>query len=261
MSMHDDNLCELREVYALGGLTPDEQKLYEQHLTQCTECQMEVARLKRDTEALLLDFDLVEPPQGMRQRVLGAIFAEEPGETASQDAVPEASGEPTQASFREIGDEQTADRKFRRPARVWLPWASAAAAFVVVSAGTIWWANNQLQPAAPSPFGTVSQTISLQPKAGSGSAKMWVTATTSQSQMLIHFTNLTPTSGTQVYQVWLLPQNGNPVSAGVFRPDAGGKAVFASLMPKGKYDAVAVTLEPKAIDAKPLGTMMFQAKL
>ena len=69
-----DNLCSLRELYALGGLSDAERSTFEAHLETCPECQQEVKALEAVTEALLFDMEPVSPPAGMRQRVLGNIL-------------------------------------------------------------------------------------------------------------------------------------------------------------------------------------------
>ena len=142
--------------------------------------------------------------------------------------------------------------------RSWMSFTAAAIVLMVIASGITYSVANRT---AASPFGHVQKSMALNSKLPGATATMWVTKTESASQMVIHFSHLKPVGGTQVYQVWLIKSGSSvPYSAGVFTPDSQGNAVFASIMPQGSYQVVAVTLEPKAIDAKPLGPVVFEAE-
>lgn len=251
-----DNVCLLREVYALGGLTGSEQEAFEVHLHKCLECQSELRRLETVTEALLFDFESVSPPAGMRDRVLKNVLGTSqvsPEEVERSSYGPEGDTGGTAHGFVVGGTRK------KRTSRVWWSLSAAAAALVILASGVTYSIASRN---VSSPFGDVTQSVSLNSKIPGATATMWVTHKQSTAQMLIHFKHLKPVTGTQVYQVWLIKNSTSaPYSAGVFTPDSQGNAAFAALVPSGTYPVIAVTLEPKAIDATPLGPIVMQAKI
>jgi len=252
-----DNLCSNREVYALGGLDEQETRAFEEHLAFCPECQAEIANLRPMTDELLFDFEKVPVPQGMRERILENVLGED---TPLRPNTVAQGVESLPAQNRDVPSSPTRRQgAVARPARrAWVPWTSAAAVVAVVVIGSLSWVTGNR---SNSPLGQVTKSMALTATTSSGSAKMWVTSSFAGKQMLMHFTNLQKVSGQQVYQVWFIQNGQQPVSAGVFTPNANGNAVFASLMPAGAYQVVAVTLEPKAIDAQPLGSIVFKGSL
>lgn len=258
-----DKMCDLCALYALGGLDNADRVAFEEHLATCAECQAEWARMKPITDAMLYDFDEVEPPSGMRDRVLTAVLAEIDADAERAAASPEVAKERAEVSRESTASAPNAStvppwsaRRGRRRMRAW--WMAPWAALVLVAAG-LGWALHRVAPSEA--IGQVKTQIQLAPTAGMGSAQMWVIDSPQGKEMLIRFHGLKRPEGSQVYQVWVIHQGQPPQSAGVFLPDAQGNAVFASLMPNEPVNIVAVTLEPKAIDVRPLGTMVFKAQL
>ncbi|WP_206886086.1 anti-sigma factor domain-containing protein [Alicyclobacillus mali (ex Roth et al. 2021)] len=273
-----DKVCELCALYVLGGLDEAERRSFEEHLAACPDCQAELAEMKPIADAMLYDFDELSPPPELRQRVLTAVFAEVGAESDANgaSASPRASKEgaaprdratddrpavESPSAFEPASDSKStveawSSRRERRRIRTW--WMAPWAALVLVAAGLGW----SLHRVAPyQTIGEVKTQVQLAPTAGMGSAQMWVIASPQGKEMLIRFHGLKRPVGSQVYQVWVIHNGQPPQSAGVFVPDAQGNAVFASLMPNEPVNVVAVTLEPKAIDVRPLGTMVFKAQL
>lgn len=263
-----EQMCDLREIYVLGGLAEKEKQAFEVHLRTCTDCQEEVADLHKVANELLFDFAEVSPPAGMRNRVLDAIFAapqevsqisEDERRASRSLQTSELNAPIALAENSPLTEVHSVRIPLNRPPRrgLWLPWLSAAVLFLVVTGASLYWTMNR----TVSPLGRVTTSINLTATAQTGSAKMWLASSKSGRQMLIHFAHLSPVHGSEVYQVWLLKKGAQPISAGVFTPNADGSAVFAALMPVGQYQLVAVTLEPKAIDVKPLGSIVFKGAL
>lgn len=271
-------LCSLREIYVLDGLTAGERAEFEQHLQSCATCQAEVASLRDVATYLLYDFPDVTPPEGMRERVLDALFADEPAvltpatmspansspddhamdiaiaresEAVSVARAPEVSGRAHDEGWTTSG---RSSRRSRQRTRWW-----PALAGVVTAASLAWAITLQLtQPNVPSPVGQVVQATSLSPQStmASARAKVWVNQAPTGKNMYLQFSGLQPVHGSQVYQIWLVREakDGLQVySAGVFKPSNSGDAVFTFALPRTAYSIVAVTLEPKAIDKTPLG--------
>ena len=63
-------------------------------------------------------------------------------------------------------------------------------------------------------------------------------------------------------QLWLVPKNGKPMSAGVFRPDAQGQVVMVSPvnMPMDEIAALAVTEEPAGGSPQPTSAIAWMAQ-
>jgi len=272
------DLCALRELYALDGLTTDERAEFEQHLADCAECQAELADYKRVTDLLLYDFDQVDPPEGLRARVLDHLFVEAPVDTSPRveptqrytaDPIvplPQRSASPRRSAADQDSTAgspwTTTSRSRSRRRRPWWPVAAG-----IVTAASLAWAITlqvthttpvPVQPEAATPVGSVLLTTSLaaQSVMANASAKVWVSQSGSAKNMLLQFAGLAPVKGSQVYQIWLVRKVNSQLqvySAGVFTPNHEGRALFAFQLPRSHYSLVAVTLEPKAIDKTPLG--------
>jgi hypothetical protein len=65
--------------------------------------------------------------------------------------------------------------------------------------------------------------------------------------------NIPPAPPQKAYELWLIPANGAPIPAGVFKPDAGGAAaVVHPPLPIGvEAKAFAITIEPEAGSSAP----------
>jgi len=65
-------------AWVLGALDEREALAYEEHLRTCADCRAEVARLQMAADALALATEQVAPPPALKNRILGAIEAEQP---------------------------------------------------------------------------------------------------------------------------------------------------------------------------------------
>ncbi|KRW91322.1 hypothetical protein SD51_09635 [Alicyclobacillus tengchongensis] len=259
-----NRLCELCTLYALGGLDKEEVLPFGRHLATCPDCQEELASLRGVTDALSFDFDFVSPPPGMRERVLTAVFANQPDSQLG----PEVTGAtqrnevptlPRDLEPLSVPKQRTsmpnASSGRRRYSLLW--WVVSWASLVAIAGGLTWRGLGS----TTSPVGRVQAEKQMESTSGVGSAHMWITTTTQGKELLIRFKGLKRTVGTEVYQVWLIQKGHAPQSAGIFAPDATGDALFAAWFPKQHVNVIAVTLEPKAVDQKPLGTMMFETQI
>jgi len=77
----------------------------------------------------------------------------------------------------------------------------------------------------------------------------------SRTGLVVYMAQLPPLPAEKVYQMWLVPMNGAPISAGVFTPAADGKAQVWSAEVPGDTEpkAFAVTIEPSGGLAQPSG--------
>lgn len=68
--------CDQLIDYFNNQLTEEEKLAYEEHLRNCESCQEELNELRELIDDLPFLSDSVEPPQGMRDRVLASVFNE-----------------------------------------------------------------------------------------------------------------------------------------------------------------------------------------
>jgi anti-sigma factor RsiW len=79
----NQDLHEQVAAYALDALDDDERRAYEAHLAGCEQCRAELAGLTDTAGALGLAADAVDPPQGLRGRILDAARDEGPSNVVS----------------------------------------------------------------------------------------------------------------------------------------------------------------------------------
>lgn len=71
-------------AYLLGAMSAPERKAFERHLAGCGECQDEVERLRPAAEALPGTVEQLEPPAGLKTR----LMAEVEGDARAAEAAP-----------------------------------------------------------------------------------------------------------------------------------------------------------------------------
>lgn len=74
----NDSLCDDVEMYSLGGLDAEATQQFEHHLSHCQQCREMVEELQPIITRFPLAVDSVEPPAGMKQRILAAVLQSAP---------------------------------------------------------------------------------------------------------------------------------------------------------------------------------------
>ncbi len=233
-------------LYAINALTGEERANLEKHLATCASCRLELEQLRGDGALLALSTTGPKPPLRSRQRLLDAVAKEIPA--------PRAKG------AREMG----------HPRRSWwgvLGWAATAA--VLVFAASLWKENSALR----SELGTW-RSLASQQELELGHARDVVATLTdsdvqrvtlvavktppqpqgkafylrNRSSLLFIANNLPPLPPQKAYELWLIPVQGAPIPAGVFKPDAHGSATMVNPpLPAGaEAKAFAITVENEA---------------
>ncbi len=245
MSAHEQFADDLA-LLALGTLQGDERVTLEKHLEECSSCRRELERLRGDMALLALSASGPAPPQRSRERLLKAI-AKEP---RAQKAVP------------------------RRASSVWtlLPWLATAAVLLV--AVLFWQQSDRLAQQVAR-----LQDQSAQQQAQLEQAREVVSTLTStdalrvtlvaaqappqpqgkaiyvrdRSSLIFLASNMPALPPQKIYELWLIPTNGAPIPAGVFKPDAKGSAtVIEPPLPSGvEAKAFAITVEPEQGSSSP----------
>jgi anti-sigma-K factor RskA len=242
-------------LYALEELRGSELQELEQHLETCAACRREVQFLRNDLSLLALSSAGPRPPARSKDRLMRAIAAE-----------PRGISGPATAPARRRG----------------LSWAlvpSLVALLLLVVVGTLWQKNdalhrnignlavlyqntsaqlNQAQEKLRLLSAPDAVQVSLSPAAEPRKPHATAIYSPSQKRVMLVASNLAPAPPGKAYELWLIPMEGAPMPAGMFRPDEKGNAVMMDhAMSEGvAAKAFAVTLEDAAGSDKPTSPIL-----
>lgn len=245
MSVHEQFADDLA-LYALGALSSEERKVLEKHLEECSTCRHELEHLQGDMTLLALSVSGPNPPARSRDRLMATI-AKEP---------------------------RPAPARLRKASSWWTPlgWGAAVAAIGIVA--LLWNQNTDLrQRVSHLEAGSAQQQAQL-----TQAKELIASLTSSEAEHFVLVSGKTPpqpqgkaiyvrNSGTLVflasnmpplplektYELWLIPTNGAPIPAGLFRPDPHGSAtIIKPPLPLGvEAKTFAITVEPSAGSSAP----------
>jgi anti-sigma-K factor RskA len=269
---------DLAAGYVIGALEPSEEAAVRDHLRTCPEPHPEFAEMGGVVPYLVeADLELVEPPASLRDRIMAAAAADLAARDGTSAAAPT-----TPASEPTIAFPTAAERETRTRARTGrLGWAmriAAVVAIVVVGGwgllvqGQLDATRSELESARAEldaarqyneAIATVitaaaepgSQTVVLAPAENSQSSG--IAAVRSDGSVVLAMRGLAPTSGSEVYETWVIVPDAAPVAVGAFTPDANGRATATTRpadAPPGS--TIAVTREPQAGNTAPEGPIV-----
>ena len=240
--MNNDDIHSLSGAYAVDAVDDVERALFEAHLSDCRQCQAEVASL-RGAAIELTSLSKTAPPVSLRAAVLRDIGAVRPlppqmtSEAVGPAPAPSASSPlPAPVSL----DSQRAERARYSPRR-WL--AGVAAAVVLVTGGLAWhpWSSgtSAVQLTAMQQILHAKDVQRFETRAGRATAT--VVRSASLNRAVITAVNLPAAPQGKVYELWL-KQGQTMVKAG-FMP--GGPSNTVVLQGDVANAAAAgITLEP-----------------
>ena len=246
MSEHE-RYAEDLALYALDALQVEDRARVDEHLAECAACRQELEQLRGDTALLALSTAGPRPPQRARQRLLDAVA-------------------------REARTPRLVETSTRRSWWGMLGWAAATA--VVIFAVSLWRENSVLKESLASASSQAAKSARemeelrkiaapiLEPEAQRVtlvSAKAppqpqgKVFYLRNRNSLVLLANNLPALGPRKAYELWLIPTSGNPIPAGVFKPDAHGSAsVVNPPLPVGtEAKAFAITVENEAGSATP----------
>lgn len=262
-----DQLAEQAAPYALGALNPGERAEFEAHLATCAQCAAEVWAFSSVASDLAQTAPPAEPSPAVRARLMAAIA----GGTKEQVVMTTQTRPPA-----------APPRTARGP---WLAAAASALIAIALGAYTVQLRNRivnleraqdqaavryaySLELASGAAREAASQAeevaavlaapdlaqvlLAGQPAAPSASARaFW-----SRSRGLVfNAANMPALPAGRTYQLWVIPAQAPPISAGLIKPDASGRvtAVFKTPPDLPTPTAMAVTIEPDGGVPAPTG--------
>ena len=214
---------ELAGAAALRALTPDETRFVRAHLADCPDCRRAYAEMLVVADALLRAPEPVAPPAALRQRIL---------EMAAQ--TPQEAAAPAVAMPR---------RRF--------DWRDLALVASLAATLFFGWTTLRLQIDLQEQRARLAQTEPLVRAAAAGARVVPVAGTAQAPQVRgaatdtqLYLESLPQPPADRVYQAWLIPPGGQPVSVGVTQPGQGGTQTIALNRPLSGMETIAVTQEP-----------------
>ncbi len=249
------------DLYALGALEGEERTAMDSHLKGCPDCAARLEEARGRLALLALSAPTSAPSPAAKQRLLRSLKA--PG--------------------RRLENPQGFESPRRMGIWRWLTPVSAFAA-IVLAALSVWLGvqNGRLSQAVRD-VRSQQQRLKAQVRqtqAENARARLVLDVLTSPSTvkvdlvaaeahpvpqgkafynpdkgLLFYAANLPSVPAHWTYQLWLVPAKGNPVSAGIFKPDRGGNgSVLLPPLPTGlTAKAFAVTIEPAGGMQQPTG--------
>ncbi|KIL47126.1 anti-sigma factor [Jeotgalibacillus campisalis] len=251
--------CDLIIDYFNGHLSREEKAVFEDHLENCAECRAELAEWNGLIEDLPYDSEPVTPPEGMKERVLSAVFAEEEPKQHS------ASAEPTLIGNAKTNSSSPSKRSSAK-------WVLPAAAALLLSLGGNAFLYNELQQQSTEltqsqeTVDELLQYVTLSPTGESDenpTASASIVRTGSQVNVVINASSLGPLANDEVYQVWLI-EGESPKRAGTFiASESGAGAVVFTLdeFNSEQWNQIAISHEPDAQSETPEGEVILASEL
>lgn len=248
------------DLYALGALEGEDRQRFEAHLRSCEACQKQLAEAQNLCGLIGMTAPEVVPPETVKAKLMDSIKNEK--------------------TAKEQTSTQTAVKPARKRARWGLRFSLGfALATVVLALICSWlWKENTLHEqqlgrmmarmhklqteaqqkqaamqamtkvmGAPD---TVQVALAHQQGTPPGSAQVFYNA---RLGIVVYTGVIAPAPSDKSYQLWLVPDSGAPVSAGVVEANQETGASVAHLPQGLAAKAFAVTLEPKGGRPQPTG--------
>jgi anti-sigma-K factor RskA len=236
--MSDDRYRELAPLAALGALDGEERTAFEAHVKGCADCAAELRAHEAVAARIGAAVAPVPPSPELRRRLLEAAARERPGppRVGALTWLAAAAAVVLAVAFLVARIQRNASRAELRDARQKLA------------------DMDTLRDLLARPE---SRTAALAGLPAAPQARARVVWDPASREAVLLTTGLAPAPRGKAYEVWVIA-TAAPVPAGVFQPDAGGRAVFRLpvLEETTRVRTFAVTVEPAAGSASPTGPMV-----
>ena len=270
--MTHDEVLDVAAAYVLGALERTEEAAVRDHLATCPEPHPELEALGGVVPALLEldDLVLVEPPASLGDRIVAAAAADLAERAGARPVVPpaaegaaSATGPVAPLTFPSPEPQARAGRTGASR----FDWALRIAAVVAIVAVGAWGLNLQRQLDAAQRFDrAVTAVIQAAGQPGAKSVVLsaaqdatasGIGAVGADGSVVLAMRDLAATSGSQVYEAWVIVGEAAPVAVGGFTVDANGVASFTTRPATTPVGAViALTLEPNEGNTAPQGPIV-----
>jgi len=261
-----DEVRELAGAYVLGALEAGEEAAMRAHLAGHPDGHPEVAEIGAVIPALVELVPIVEPPAGLKDRIMAAAAADlaargrtigtEAGTAERPAAQPPAAAEPMVAQPPAApvafpSAEERAVRRARTAPATWVLRIAAVLAIALLGGWNLLLQNDldaarQYERNVAAVLQTASQPGSLTAVlAADGGTGSGLAAVDAEGDVAMAMRDLAPTSGNAVYEAWVIASDGVPVPLGSFTVGGNGTAFFeGSGLPSAEGIVLALTLEP-----------------
>ncbi|HET7656726.1 MAG TPA: anti-sigma factor [Bacillales bacterium] len=249
--------CERLIDYFNGDLNEIEKRAFEAHLLECEECREELNELQMLTDDLPFASEPVNPPVGMKERILNNVFADE---KASEGKIEEKRETVPVTDLRSRGSKM----RFGK----WAPFLAAALLLSLI--GNVYALLSE-NPSNGPDKGKLSiesaiQSVTLKPTGviqNSEARATMLKTDEGRVKVVLVANDLKQLQGSEVYQVWLIDGK-TPYRAGTFVPDqqgSGGVAYTMNLPKYHKWDKIAISIEPTSKSQTPQGKIVLVSGL
>ena len=216
------------DLYALGALEGDEKLAIESHVTSCATCTEKLAAARGRIALLALAAPPVAPSAAVKQRLMQQVRAD-------------AERSPAAATILLWTENRQLDRQ--------LAALRAAAEQQQQQLQEVREVADMIES-----HDTVTVSLAQQPGMPAGAAHVMYNA---KMGMLMFDGEIAPAPAAKSYQLWLVPADGKPISAGVFNPVSGRTDHWMMKLPQGiAAKEFAVSLEPTGGMPQPTGPMV-----
>lgn len=254
MTARDDELRELAAAWALGSLSPEEAREFEELMARSPEVQREAEAYREVAAMLPLGAGAPAPDPGLKARVLA----------------------------RATGRVQRAPQSGRRKGDRFLRLALAASVLLALALVAQAVRIERERAALAREVAAVQREIqgrdSLLAAVFAPGVELHRLTTTREDApevqlfwnrrnqvALLHARRMPALAPDRAYQLWLIPEGGAPIPSSVFSPGADGNVLVRDVrLPvpaEGRYAAFAVTEEPAGGSRAPTTTPLFVAAL
>ncbi len=245
-----DEVRDLAASFVLGALDADEMAAVREHLAGCDDAHAEIAELGSVVPALDASVPVVEPPAALKGRLMAAAAADlatrsvavspasEAGAVAPVEAVATAepaaeaaaadASAPTPFPSADERQARAADRT-RTSRSTWALRIAAVLAIVVLGG---WNLVLQGQVNASKTYeDNVAAVLDVAAEPGAltaillppgGSGPVGLAAVSAGGDVTMAMRDLDPTTGSQVYEAWVIGSDGVPVAIGGFTAGSPG---------------------------------------
>jgi anti-sigma-K factor RskA len=245
-----DDVRELAGSFVLGALDDAETEAVRAHLASCADPHAEMAELGSVLSVFAESVPVVEPPAALKGRILAAAAADL--EARGRAVAPSTSA----AAEAPTPFPAASERQQRASARAGMgSWVLRIAAVLAIALLGGW---NLLLQGQLSEAQTYERNVAavlnvagqpgaltavLTPTTGGGPAGL--AAVANDGSVRIAMRDLPATSGSQVYEAWVIGGDGKPVALGGFQVGQTGVAYFEGTgLPTQEGIVLALTLEP-----------------